>query len=1052
MLDALIRFSLRNRLPVLAVAVLLVAYGGFVIVQLPVDVLPDLNRPTVTVMAEAHGLAPEEVEQLVTRSIETAMNGAPGVERVRSVSGIGLSIIYVEFGWGSDIYRDRQLVAERLQSVAPTLPPDVTAQLGPVTSVMGQIMLIGLSADTTSPMSLRTLADVTVRRRLLAIPGVAQVISIGGEVKQFHVIADGASLKAHGLSMDDLRRATSRATSTSSGGYVSIGSQEFMIRTVAGAARAEDIAATAITETGGVPVTIGQVARVVEGAAPKRGDGSMNGRPAVILAVEKQPDAGTIDLTDRIDTALAELAPSMPRDVRMNQRLFRQATFIESAIANVEEALRDGALLVALVLVLFLLNLRTTAITLTAIPLSLVVTAIVFKIFGISINTMTLGGLAIAIGELVDDAIVDVENVFRRLRENRAGPNPRPTLRVIFDASSEVRNSIVIATVLVVLVFIPLFSLGGMEGRIFAPLGIAYITSILASLLVSLTVTPVLASYLLRSGRTLDKRHDDGALVRRLKRIDRALLARTLRHPAAVLTGACVLFVGAVVSVPFLGSEFLPPFNEGSLTINVLQSPGTSLEESNRIGTLVERLLMKVPEVASVGRRTGRAEMDEHAEGVHSSDVEVDLRESDRSRDEVLADVRSQLALIPGIVVNIGQPISHRLDHLLSGVRAQIAVKIFGEDLGTLRTTAEAVRSVMAGVPGVVDLSVERQVLVPQIPIVVDRAAAARYGLAPGDVAEQLETALNGSVAAQAVAGQNTYAIVVRSDSAARAGTEAIGGLMITTPTGASIPLREVANVAESVGPNQVVHENAQRRIVVQANVAGRSLGDVVADLKARVGRSVKLPSGYFISYGGQFESQQGASRVLVLLALVAFAAMFVVLYTHFRSVAFALQILANIPLALIGAVVAIAMTDGVISIATIVGFITLTGIAARNGIMMISHYLHLMRHEGEGFTPEMVIRGSQERLVPVLMTALTAGLALVPLAMSHGVAGKEILHPVAVVILGGLVSSTLLDIVVTPAVFLRFGRAAALRSIAGRKDQLDDADSMGSRPDHAGT
>ncbi len=1026
MLNSLILFSLRNRPLVLAAAALLLAYGVVVLTRLPVDVLPDLNRPTVTVMTEAHGMAPEDVELLVSRPIESSMNGASGVERVRSVSSMGLSIVFVEFDWGSDLYRDRQLVAERLSAVRSSLPAEIVPQLGPITSVMGQIMLVGLSADTTSPMALRTLADFTVRRRLLTIPGVAQVTTIGGEVKQFQVVAKPSQLKAFGVSLDELEQATARASAATTGGYVEIGAQEYPIRNLARAANAADVAATAIRVSNGVPVTIGQVADVREAAAPKRGDASVNARPAVILAVEKQPDASTLELSKLVDSALAELKPSLPRDARIDAHVFRQADFIDNAIGNVEEALRDGAILVTIVLLLFLLNVRTTAITLTAIPLSMVITALVFWLFGISINTMTLGGLAVAIGEVVDDAIVDVENVFRRLRENREAERPLPALTVVYLASSEVRNSIVIATVLVVLVFVPLFALQGMEGRIFAPLGISYVTSIVASLLVSLTVTPALASYLLPRSRALGRAERDSPLVRWLKQIDRQLLERVLARPVLVMASAALLFAGAVAIIPMLGTEFLPPFNEGSLTISVVQPAGTSLSESNRIGTMVERLLASVPEVVSVARRTGRAELDEHAEGVNSSDVEVRLRPGDREQAAVLADVRARLALVPGVVINIGQPISHRLDHLLSGVRAQIAVKIFGDDLGVLRAKAEDVRRAMALVPGVVDLSVEPQVLLPQIPIAIDRVAAARYGMAPGEVAEQLETALSGRQVGAVLDGQRSFALVVRSDSAARLSLDQISALTVATPTGAHVPVRELALVEWGSGPNQILHENGQRRIVVQANVAGQSLGEVISGIKSSVASRVALPEGYFITYGGQFESQQSATRLLMLLAVMAVVGMFAVLYAHFRSARIVLQILLNIPLALVGAVVAITLTDATISVATIVGFITLTGIASRNGIMMISHYLHLMREEGEGFTREMIVRGSLERLVPVLMTALTAGLALIPLGLAHGAPGKEILHPVAIVILGGLVSSTLLDIFLTPAVFWRFGRTAA--------------------------
>jgi len=1027
MLDRIILFSLRNRLFVVVAAALLLVYGAYALVNLPVDVLPDLNRPTVTIMTEAEGLAPEEVETLVSGPIETAMNGAPGVERVRSVSGIGLSVIYVEFGWGSDIYLDRQLVNERLQAASAQLPKGIIPQLGPVSSVMGQIMLIGLSSDTTSPMELRTLADVAIRRRLLTIPGIAQVIPIGGEVRQYQILVDRGKMQSYGVSIAEVEEAAAGASVNTTGGYLESGAQEYLIRNIARTASPGEIASTVIRSVDGVPITIGQVARVEPAAQTRRGDASINGRPGVILAVEKQPDANTVALTARVEAALDELKPGLPGDVKVLPNLFRQATFITAAITNVEEALRDGAILVTIVLFMFLLNFRTTAITLTAIPLSIIITALVFRLFDVSINTMTLGGLAVAIGELVDDAIVDVENVFRRLRENREREHPEPALGVIFRASSEVRNSIVLATILVVLVFLPLFAMGGIEGRIFAPLGVAYITSIVASLAVSLTVTPALAMYLLPRSKAITERERDGWLVRGLKRLDARLLAHTLDRPRGVMIGAGILFILSLAALPFFGSEFLPPFNEGTLTINLLQEPGTSLSESNRIGTIAERSLMGVPEVISVGRRTGRAELDEHAEGVHSSELDVDLRPSDRPRGEVLADIRGKLAL-PGVIVNIGQPISHRLDHLLSGVRAQIAIKLFGEDLSVLRSKAEEIRAAIATVPGVADLSVEKQTLIPQLPVVIDREAAARYGFTPGEVAEGLEVSLNGRTVAEMLEGGARYALVVRSDSAGRATPDAMGDIFLRNRDGVGVPVRELATIAEGRGPNQIIHENAQRRIVIQANAAGGSLGDVIAGIRARVAERVTLPPGYYITYGGQFESQQEAARLLGVLALVAVAGMVLVLYAHFRSFRIVAQILLNIPLALIGSVIAISLTNQTISIASIVGFITLTGIASRNGIMMISHYLHLIEVEGESFSRGMIVRGSLERLVPVLMTALTAGLALLPLVLAEDAPGKEILHPVSVVILGGLISSTLLDIVVTPAAFWSFGRPAVER------------------------
>lgn len=1033
MLNGLILFSLRHRLFIVLAAVAVLLYGGWAVTRLPVDVFPDLNRPTVTVMTEAGGLSPEEVEALVTRPIEVAMNGAPGVRRVRSSSGVGLSVVYVEFDWGTDIYRDRQLVAERLQVAREGLPREATPQLAPVSSIMGEILLLGVQSegDRTSPLELRSLADWVIRQRLLTIPGIAQVTVMGGGVKQLQVLVDPEKLLAFELTLEEVERAAGMAQGNTTGGFVTRGGREYLVRNLARSASVEDLAGTVVAVRGGVPVRLSQVAEVKAGPAVKRGDGGMNGRPAIILAVQKQPGASTLELTEKVKVELEELRRTLPADVHV-ATLFEQGAFIEAAIGNVQEALRDGAILVVVVLFLFLANLRTTAITLTAIPLSFVITALVMDAFGLSINTLTLGGLAVAIGELVDDAIVDVENVHRRLKENRQKEKPEPALRVVYQASSEVRNSIVFATLIVVLVFLPLFAMGGIEGRLFAPLGVAYIVSILASLLVSLTVTPVLCAYLLPKARLLEK--GDSALVRVLKRRARRLYEVSLAHPGVVMASAAALVLAAAATVPFLGRSFLPQFNEGTATVNVLAPPGTSLEESNRLGLLAERLIASVPEVRTVGRRTGRAEQDEHAEGVHYSELDVDFKEGGRPRGEVLADVRARLAQLPGVSVSVGQPISHRLDHLLSGIRAQVAVKIFGNDLDELRAKAEEVRQVMAGVPGIVDLQVEQQTLIPQLQVRLKREEAARLGVQPGAMAEQLEEAFNGVVVGQVLEGQRTFDVLVRYDDVARSSAESFRRALVDTPSGARVPVSAVAEVIETRGPNLINHDHLQRRVVVMANVAGRDLGSSVDEVRAQVAERVKLPVGASIAYEGQFESQQSATRLIALLSLVSLAGMFLVLYSHFRSVRLVLQVMLNIPLALVGSVAAVLLTDRTLSVATLVGFITLCGIASRNTIMMISHYLHLVEVEGERFGPEMVVRGSLERLVPVMMTALTAGLALVPLALAAGAPGKEILHPVAVVILGGLVSSTLLDMVVTPAVFYRFGRPAMEKYLARKK------------------
>lgn len=1073
MLDAIIRASLHNRLLVLIGALALAVYGGYRATQLPVDIFPDLNRPTVTIMTEAHGLAPEEVETLITFPIESAMSGASGVLRVRSSSGIGISIVYVEFEWGTDVYVARQVVAERLQLVRTTLPADVNPVMTPITSIMGEILLIGLQADgQTSPMELRTLADWVVRRRLLAINGVAQVTVMGGEPKQYQVLTSPERLARHDVAVDELTRAVERSNAATGGGFLLEGDRESLIRIIGRATSLDDLGDTVIRPGQSVPITVRQVADVRLGGPVRRGDGSVDGEPAVILSVRKQPGADTLALSEQVDRTLAEIGATLPPDVEINTTIFRQERFIEVAIENVLEAIRDGAIWVVVVLFVFLWNLRVSLITLAALPLSIVITALVFDHFGITINTMTLGGVAVAIGELVDDSIVDVENIYRRLKENRHKSDPDPPLEVIWRASSEIRNSIVYATLIVVLVVFPLFSLPGLEGRMFAPLGLSYLLTLLASLAVSLTVTPALASYILPRARFLERERDP-LLLRALKWLDTRLLRFTLRHTTAILLAVAVLVVASVSSIAWMGGEFLPEFNEGTLTIAATAPPGTSLAESNRLGTRIERMLLEVPEVTHVARRTGRAELDEHAENVNFSEIDVGLVEPERPlpgphhavlraipglrpygveqvgrpREVVLADIRDRLSQVPGVVFNIGQPISHRLDHIMSGIRAQVAVKLFGPELDVLRAEADRIAALMAEVPGVVDLQVEPQVDVAQVQVRVRREAAAVYGLAPADVAEALETALQGRTVSQVLEGQRTFDLVVWFDEAARNDVEAIRSTLIGTPTGARVALGSVAEVEETVGPNTINREDVTRRIVVQANTAGRDLVGVVEDIQEAVGESVvpDLPAGYFVEYEGQFEAQRQANVRLLVLGAVAILGVLLLLYKALESWRAALQVLVNVPLAAVGSVVALLLThwpgaagfEGApwwdwprvwasaitLSVAHWVGFITLIGIVSRNGIMMISHYLHLMRHEGESFGPEMIVRGSLERLAPVLMTALTTIIGLVPLALGAGQTGKEILHPLAVVVIGGLVSSTLLDQVVTPALFYRFGR-----------------------------
>ncbi|MCP5229280.1 efflux RND transporter permease subunit [Accumulibacter sp.] len=1032
MFDFIIRASLKQRLIVLGVSLLLIIYGAITLRQMPVDVFPDLNKPTVTLMTEAGGMAPEEVEQLVTFPIESGMNGMPGVTRVRSVSGIGLSIIYVEFEWGSDIYRNRQQIAERLNLVRDQLPPGIVPQLGPISSIMGEILLIAIPADPArvSPMTVREYADWVMRPRLLTIPGVAQVIPIGGEVRQYRVELRPAQLQALGIEREKLEAALRDFGANTSGGFLEVQGREYLIRHIGRSARIEDLQNLVVTVRNGQPILLRQLADVKLAPAIKRGDGSFQGKPAVILSVQKQPAADSVRLTREVEKAIEELARSLPEGLEAPSFLFKQADFIEHSVNNVAEALRDGAILVAVILFLFLLNVRTTIISLMAIPVSLLATALVFRHFGLSINTMTLGGLAIAIGELVDDAVVGVENVLRRLKLNRAASTPRPVIEVIAAATLEVRSAIVYATVIIVLVFVPLFVLPGIEGRLFTPLGIAYIVSILASMIVSVTLTPVMAYYLLPRMKQLHA--GDSPLVIWLKRADARLLHWSFARARGLLAGALLLVLLVAASVPFFPRSFLPPFNEGTLTVNVLLNPGTSLSESNRIGTLAEQLLGDVPEVTKVGRRTGRAELDEHAEGVHYTEMDVDLKASDRSRAQIVADIRQRLGTLPA-ASNVGQPISHRLDHLLSGVRAQIALKIYGDDLDTLRGLAAEMRGRLAKIAGVTDLQIEKQVLIPQVKIHLDYEKAARYGVAPGNLLRSLEQMIEGERITEIVEGNRRFDLLVRLPESAR-GPQALADLLIETPSG-HVPLSKVAAVEEGDGPNQVSRENSRRRIVLSANTDGRDMSQVIADIRSELAARA-LPDGYFSALEGQFEAQEQAARLISLLATISLTMIFMVLYSRYRSAALTLIIMGNIPLALVGSVIALWISGQPLSVAALVGFITLTGIATRNGILKISHYINLCAFEGETFGQHMIVRGSLERLTPVLMTALVAAFALLPLLLSADAPGKEVLHPVAVVIFGGLISSTLLDSLLTPLMFWLWGRPALERLLAAHDSE----------------
>ena len=1023
MLNRIIQWSLHNRLLVIIAAVALLVYGGYVAFRSPVDVFPDLTAPTVTVLTESHGLAPEEVESLVTLPIESAMNGTAGVFRVRSNSAVGISIVFVEFNFDTDIYRARQLVNEKLQQVR--LPSGVSPPvLGPISSTMGEIMLISLTSKQTSPMELRSLADWVVRPRLLGIGGVSQVSIIGGQRKQYQVLVDPAKLADYGLTLKQVTEAVGNANVNSSGGFIERPNEEFMIRARGRAHGAEDLADAIIAVRNGAPILLKHVATVQAGATLKRGDGSFNMQPAVVATIQKQPNANTLAVTEQIEQTLQNLKATLPPDVTINTKAFQQADFIRRAIGNVQEALVEGGVLVIVVLFLFLWNFRTTFISLTAIPLSLLAAILVMSYFGITINTMTLGGLAIAIGALVDDAIIDVENVFRRLKQNAHLPVPKPVTQVVYYASSEIRNSILFATLIIVLVFLPLFSLAGFEGRMFAPLAFAYIISLTASLIVALTVTPALCYYLLGHSKLI---HDEGdsRLVAWLKRHYARILNWTLRHPAEIIGASVVMLLMALLMFPLMGREFLPPFNEGTLNINANLPPGTSLQESNRVGNLIEAALHEVPEVVSTTRRTGRAELDEHAAGVNTSEIEVVTKEGGRKHTEVMDDVRQKFTALPGVDVEVGQPISHRIDHLLSGTRAQIAIKLFGPDLATLRSKANEIQNVMTTVPGVVDLLVEPQVGVPQLQINLDRRAASAVGLSAADLGETVEVAFNGEVVSQVLEEQRTYDVLVRLDDAARQSSETISRTLIDTPTGAKVPIAQVAEVRADQGPNTINRENVQRRIIIQCNVADRDLGSVINDVRQAISTKVSLPQGYFVQYGGQFEAQEKASRQITLLTILAIGGIFLLLYIALKSMRAALLVMANLPLALIGGVVMVFLSGGVLSVASLVGFITLFGIATRNGIMLISHYRHLMEEEGVSFR-DAIVQGSMERLSPILMTALVTGVGLVPLALGAGEPGREIQQPMAVVILGGIVTSTLLNMIVIPALYLKYGAVGA--------------------------
>lgn len=1028
MLDQLIRLALNKRLVTLSLALILIVVGFFSLTHLPVDVFPDLSKPTVTIVTEAHGKAPEEVETLVTLPIEAQLNGLPGLTSIRSTSGVGLSIVYVQFEWGTDIFRSRQLVAEKLSLAKEMLPDGVQPIMGPISSLMGQIQQIALYPEgkEIDPMELRTIAEWIIRPRLLTIPGVAQVIPMGGGLKQYQILISAEKINVKGLTVEDLDHTLRKISQNTTGGYLNKGDSELLVRNIGVVTSIEDIKNTVVGLHFGRPVMLSDIAEVKIAPALKRGDSSYNGKPSVAMVIQKQPGTDTVEITKNIDKAVEELRSSLPEGVGITTDVFKQSNFIEASIKGIKGKLILGTILVFVVLFVFLANMRMSLITLTAIPLSFLIAFVVFRIFGLTINTMTLGGLAIAIGELVDDSIVDVENIFRRLRENSLLAQPKKTLKVIFEASSEVRNSIVTATIIICLVFIPLLNLTGIEGRLFTPLAISYLTALLASLVVSLSVTPVLCYFLL--GKSELKEHGETKFVLWLKNKDKRFLDICLEKPKNVISIVAVLFLIAISLVPFMGKNFLPEFNEGTALATIGAKPGINIDEANRIGLQAEKLILEVPEVKSVSRRTGRAEKDEHAMGLNVSEIDIDFKKDmKRSRDEILNDIREKLSTLEGMNISVGQPIAHLIDHMSSGVAAQIAIKIYGQDLQGLRQSAMGVKEAIAEVEGLVDVRVEQQGLLPQLKIHVLRDLAAEYGLSAGEITSILESSLNGDEIAQVIEGQKYFDVFFRYDDQSRSSIESIQDMILTIlPDGRKIKVSDVADIYETQGPNEINRDNGQRRIFVSANVSGRDLVSAVEEIKKNVNEKVKFPVGTYVVYGGQFEAQASASKNILFFGIFSLIGIALLLYSQFSSKVIVGQIMLTIPFAFIGGIFLLFIIDRNLTIASMIGFITLSGIACRNGIMMISHYLHLMKHENESFSKQMIIRGSLERLVPVLMTATVASLALMPLVFAKGQTGSEILHPVAVVIVGGLISSTLLDILVTPTVFYWIGKRSA--------------------------
>ena len=1026
MLNKIINYSLRNRIMVVMGALLLMVVGLYTADRMEVDIFPDLNAPTVVVMTEAHGMAAEEVERTVTFVIETALNGATDVRRVRSSSTAGFSVVWVEFDWDTDIYLARQIVTEKLSTISESLPANVgQPTLGPQSSILGEMMIIGLTADSTSLEDLRTIADWTIRPRLLSTGGVAQGAVIGGDIKEFQILLSPEKMRLLGVSVDEVLAASRDMTLNSSGGVLYEYGNEYIIRGMIATKDAEQIARNFVKMSeSGQPITLGDIAEVrVGGKSPRLGVASERGKPAVLITVTKQNQTSTIELTEALDRQVTELKKTLPPDIHISTDIFRQSRFITSSIDNIRTSLIEGALFVIIVLFFFMMNTRVTLISLVALPLSLLVAIVALRLMGLTINTMSLGGMAIAIGSLVDDAIIDVENVYRRLRENHLLPpeKRRGWFNVIYEGSTEIRSSIVHATIITIVAFIPLFFLSGMEGRMLKPLGISFIVSLFASMIVAMTVTPVLCSYMLTSEKSLRRSDREPFVLRTLKRWYRAALEWVLQRKRAVLGVTIALFVGAVAVFCSLGSSFLPPFNEGSLTINIGVLPGVSLEESDKIGRTVEEILLEIPEIKTVARKTGRAELDEHALGVNASEIEAPFELDKRSRDEFLADVRSRLGALKGLDVEIGQPISHRIDAMLSGTQANIAIKLFGEDLNRMYSLGKEIKAAISGIEGLADVTVEQQVERAELQIVPRREMLARYGVTLAEFSEYVGVALAGETVSEIYDGSATFDLTVKVDDRYRNTIESIGNLLVDCGDGSKVPLSQIAEIRSTSGPNAINRENVKRKIVVSANVVGGDLGGAVKQIQESIDKNISLPEGYYIEYGGQFESQQAASRVLLFASLVALLVIFLLLYQEFRNVGLSGLIMINLPLALIGGVISIWITSGVVSIPAIIGFISLLGIAVRNGILLVSHYRQLA-NEGLDLY-QSVIQGSIDRLSPILMTSLTSALALIPLAMGGDVSGNEIQSPMAKVILGGLISSTLLNGFIIPIVYILFNR-----------------------------